>query len=88
MRGEALRKRVAAAYEQDLAHLKATLHHLRQLEAQDFPMTPHTERCGSCLFCSRCHGLMPQGIPSQELTDWVWPQSEPPGEETPEVEWP
>jgi len=31
---------------------------------------------------------MPQGIPSQELTDWVWPESELPGEETPEVEWP
>ncbi|MFS8856181.1 PD-(D/E)XK nuclease family protein [Synechococcus sp. H55.2] len=71
------RRYSAAAYERDLAHLKATLHHLRQLEAQNFPMTPHTERCGSCLFCSRCHGLMPQGIPSQDLTAWVWPMQEP-----------
>ncbi len=66
-----------AAYEQDLAHLKTTLSHLRQLEAQDFPMTPHTERCGSCLFRSRCYGLLPEGIPSQDLTDWVWPVQEP-----------
>lgn len=67
----------AAAYEQDLAHLRATLNHLRQLEAQDFPMTPHTERCNSCLFRSRCHGLLPEGLPSQDLTDWVWPMQEP-----------
>ncbi|MEN9238110.1 MAG: PD-(D/E)XK nuclease family protein [Thermostichus sp. DG_1_6_bins_120] len=63
----------AAAYEQDLAHLKATLTHLKQLQAQDFPMTAHTERCGSCLFRSRCYGLLPEGIPVAELLDWVWP---------------
>lgn|GEM_PF-1782011 len=73
----------AAAYEQDLAHLKATLSHLRQLETQDFPMTPHTERCDSCLFRSRCHGLLPEGIPSQDLTDWVWPMQEPATPEDP-----
>ncbi|MCF2970568.1 PD-(D/E)XK nuclease family protein [Synechococcus sp. Nb3U1] len=67
----------ATAYEQDLAHLKATLTHLRQLEAQNFPMTPHTERCGSCLFRSRCYGLLPEGIPAEDLLDWVWPTEEP-----------
>jgi len=76
----------AAAYERDLAHLKATLGRLRQLEAQAFPALPYGERCASCLFCARCHGLMPPGIPSQNLTDWVWPEAEP-LEETPEAEW-
>ncbi len=76
----------AAAYERDLAFLKATLHHLRQLEAQDFPALPYGERCASCLFSSRCHGLMPQGIPEANLTDWVWAAQEPLGEEIPEPE--
>ncbi|MEN9222545.1 MAG: PD-(D/E)XK nuclease family protein [Thermostichus sp. BF3_bins_97] len=71
------RRYSATAYEQDLAHLKATLAHLRQLEAQDFPMTPHTERCGSCLFRSRCYGLLPEGIPPEEMMDWVWPSQMP-----------
>ncbi|WP_244348792.1 PD-(D/E)XK nuclease family protein [Thermostichus vulcanus] len=61
------------AYEQGLADLKATLTHLRQLEAQDFPLTPYTERCSSCLFRSRCYGLLPEGIPPEEIRDWVWP---------------
>ncbi|MGQ9838667.1 MAG: PD-(D/E)XK nuclease family protein [Cyanobacteriota bacterium] len=63
----------STAYEQGMAQLKGTLAHLRQLEAQDFPMTSHTERCGSCLFRFRCYGLLPEGIPSEEMLDWVRP---------------
>lgn len=49
-------------FEQDLHYLDQKIQSLETLAAQSYPMTSQIETCSTCLFRSRCYGLIPDSL--------------------------